>query len=296
MLSNLSNYPNTITWYINNNCNFRCFYCPVIEDNKKPLADINLDILSESLDYVGKDWRFFITGGEPFFEKNFIDIAKIISEKQILGGILTNLALADVHAFADKIDPDKCGFFDVSIHITEREKSKDGLKKMIDKVLFLQKENYSVKTTYVAHPKLLNRMKADIDYIQQQGVETVLVKSFGGNHNNKVYPESYSLEEKDLLASFEMENVEKILLNSKPTVYGRKCTAGYNFFVMDRDGNLQRCSSSPEKRGNLFEKTVVFDKKPKVCRLDSYFCSHDCIFRSIPTMQEKIKSKLGFYK
>lgn len=289
----LEEHPKTITWYINESCNFNCFYCPCWQTERSEDAEpIDLKKLESALDFLDEGWRFCITGGEPFLEKNFLEICRLITKKHYLSCLLTNLSNANVEEFSSIARPDKCLFIDASLHITEREKTDKRLSSFIEKVLFLQKKGFHIVTTYVAHPELLHRMADDIDFLKSKGINEVRVKNFGGWHNDKQYPASYSAKEKKFLKSMNLADLEDTLLKHRFNFHGRLCSAGYSFFVMDRKGNLRRCSSSLEKYGNFFDRAILFDKKPKACNVTSYFCSHDCINRSMPTWSEWIKGKI----
>jgi hypothetical protein len=85
------------------------------------LEPINLNILSDSLDYLDKGWLFHISGGEPFLDNNFVDLCGVITNKHYLS-INTNHSTSNVFDFANKIDPNKTLFISSSVHITEREK------------------------------------------------------------------------------------------------------------------------------------------------------------------------------
>lgn len=292
-MSELAQYPKTITWYINEHCNFHCSYCLIEELNKESLVPIDLDLLSQSLDYLGSGWTFIITGGEPFMEKNFIEICRIINQKHKLGGILTNLTLTNVDVFVDSITPDMCTFIDASIHIQEREKKDKGLTRFIEKVCLLQSRGFDIFVSYVAHPCLINRIEKDIAYLKSSGIKKIFVKSLGGWQTGKYYPDAYTKKEKAFLLNMPLSTVEKRVLQSKLNYQGRLCTAGHTFFTMDRSGNMKKCSSSTEERGNLFKKNIVFDKEPVACSTSQYFCIHDCIYRSLPGRNEKRNSIYG---
>lgn len=193
-MNNTEEFRNQIMWTINNQCNFHCMYCWQSHNNKEVLNPIDLNKLSAGLNCLQKVWVFCISGGEPFLEKNFVDICKIISERHYLG-IITNLSTANVYDFADKINPARCFYINAAIHIAEREKRDKNLSSFIDKVLYLQEKGFNITAQYVAHPVLFDRIKSDIKYLKGQGISNVQYKTFYGVHDGKDYPASFSHEQ-----------------------------------------------------------------------------------------------------
>jgi MoaA/NifB/PqqE/SkfB family radical SAM enzyme len=256
------------------------------------LQEIDIEKLQQGLEIFEAGWRFCITGGEPFLENNFIEICKTICEKHYLAGILTNLSLVDVEEFANAIPPESIEFIDVSIHIIEREKRDKELDAFTEKFLYLQNKGYNILATYLAHPELFDRMEADVSLLKNKGIENIKVKNFVGVYQDKQYPTSYNSIEKNLMLNLGMDDLEKQVLFNKHNYFGRFCSAGNRFFVMDRDGNLKRCSGSNEHYGNVFEKNTRIDEKIRPCDVQNHFCLHDCVNRSLPSLRQRIKRKL----
>ena len=285
--------PKTITWYINEHCNYQCSYCDVCKSEKnEKRQSINLEKLEQGLEFLEAGWRFCITGGEPFLEKNFIEICKTISKKHLLAGVLTNLSLVNVEDFAIAIPHDKCEFIDVSIHISEREKRDKNLESFLEKFLFLQHKGYAIQATYVAYPALFDRIEADFLMLKNKGIKNLKVKNFVGVYENKQYPASYTRIQRQTMLSLGMDDLEKQVLQNKHNYLGRLCSAGNRFLVLDREGNLKRCAGSTEDYGNIFDKSMRIDEKVRTCDVPRHFCLHDCINRSLPSFSERIRRKL----
>jgi MoaA/NifB/PqqE/SkfB family radical SAM enzyme len=285
--------PKTITWYINEHCNYQCSYCDVWKsENNKKNQHINIQKLEKGLELLEAGWRFCITGGEPFLEKNILEICKTICQKHQLAGILTNLSLVDVDDFSSTIPPEKCGFIDVSVHISEREKRDKKLESFLKKILFLQHKGYDIQATYVAYPELFDRIEADFLMLKNKGIKNLKVKNFVGVYDNKQYPASYIRIQRQTMLKLGMDDLEKAVLFNKHHYLGRLCSAGNRFFAMDREGNLKRCAGSTLDYGNIFDKTMRIDGKIRACDVPSHFCLHDCINRSLPPFTHRIKRKL----
>jgi MoaA/NifB/PqqE/SkfB family radical SAM enzyme len=272
------NDSNLIRWEVNKNCNFHCNYCDIWKkEDEKAKIQIDITKLQKGLECFHGNWRIDITGGEPFLEKNFVEICQVLTEKHFIS-INTNLSTSNVFDFAEKISPEKCKYFNASVHIAEREKSDKGLKIFIEKIRHLQYKGFYPTAIYVTHPNLFERMKSDIAYLETNGVERVHILIFRGWHKEKLYPVSYTTAQRALLLSMNAYYLDFEVLNNKHfDFYGHLCHAGQNFFVMDREGNIRRCTSIDKSYGNLFEKTIRFDKKIKPCSQKNYLCPYECL-------------------
>jgi MoaA/NifB/PqqE/SkfB family radical SAM enzyme len=251
-----------------------------LKDTQK-LKPVEITKLTEGLNYLQKDWMFLITGGEPFLENNFVDICYEITKNHYIS-LNTNLSTQNIFDFADKIDPERTVFINAAVHIIEREKNDLELKLYIEKILYLQKKGFNIIAYYIAHPILFTRIKSDIEYLKSQGVQKVRIKIFRGIYNNKYYPAAYNSEEKIFLQSMEADYPEFGLLGKIPSFYGNLCQAGQKFFVMDRSGNLRRCSSLLKYYGNLFDKSIKYDIQTLPCPLRNCGAVYEGIRNGLP--------------
>jgi MoaA/NifB/PqqE/SkfB family radical SAM enzyme len=294
-----------ITWVINQICNFRCNYC-LQWHNKKELVPIEIDKLSQSLDYLGNDWVIMVTGGEPFLEKNFTGLCQEISKKHYFA-VNTNLSTKNVFEFADAINPQKCLFINAAVHISEREKHDPQIKNYIEKLNYLQKKGFHVIAYYLAIPQLFGRIFEDISNLKSNGIQKVRIKIFRGIMNGKYYPYSYTTDDRAFLLSLDADFPEFEILNSSNSYYGRLCSAGQKFLMMDRAGDLKRCSSLAKNYGNFFNRNINFDKMAKPCPIKICGCPYEGIrnvirekgaFHEIvkEDLEEKIYKALGIIK
>jgi len=278
---------NKISWYISYRCNFKCDYCGEWAYGQQAVKPIDLAKLSGGLDFLPKDWIFYISGGEPFLDKNFTEICHEITKRHYLS-FSSNLTTPNIFEFADKINPDKCLFINASVHPTQREKTDKDFSLFIEKILYLQKKGFNIIVVYVAHPTLLGRIISDFERLRSHGIEKVHVKNFIGDFNGNSYPFSYSAAQKELLLSMESDYPGFELMNQTYNFHGQLCIAGQKSFAMDRNGNLMRCSSDKRVYGNLFEKSIRIDSSPKPCTQDNYACLHECIEFNLKTKGKKI--------
>jgi len=72
------------SWYLNNECNYKCIYCKP-QDIKT--AFISVDKWIEIWDGIYAQYgsgHIHISGGEPFIYPNFIELITLISKKHTL--------------------------------------------------------------------------------------------------------------------------------------------------------------------------------------------------------------------
>jgi hypothetical protein len=67
------------------------------------------------------------------------------------------------------------------------------------------------------------------------------------------------------------------------------CGAGADFFVMDIEGNVRRCSTLTRSYGNLFQGTAQLDGKPEVCPSRVCNCPYEGI-RGLSGVRGTIRS------
>ncbi len=192
-----------IKWIINKSS------IPVCNNISAYNSEIDIDKISQGLDFTGKGWLFYITGGEPFFENNIIQLCHEITKENYVA-LDTKLPDEKVYQFADRINPNRCLFINTEVDKEEADKIKYSVDGNIRKIEYLKNKGFKVL----------------IDGVTLPGKEGKKYRNF--NHI---------------------------------------CMAGQLYLVMDRDGNLTRCSSTLRSYGNLFENTFIRDMYARPCPL-----------------------------
>lgn len=265
-------------WITNILCNFTCVYCSAKPDLfLKDCTETERGILRESpeigkyspqyiakcFDDTGETWKIHLMGGgELFLYPSFIDLAETLTRNHYIA-LTTNLSTSNVYQFAEAISPERVVHIHASLHIVEREQRKDGISEFIKKVLHLQNKGFNISVHYVTYPPLFPRLLEDMDFFKAQGVDTYFTRPFQGVYAGRLYPESYTQEQKDIINLSTMDTREVDFM--KVNALGRYCHTGQRFFHMDHLGNLARCLSSSKKYGNLFTGEYHFDESPRPC-------------------------------
>lgn len=159
-----------VNWLLNIYCNYECRYCYCRGINKKKafrgLPDTQKII--DAFNNAGLKWLIYMSGGEPFFYPNFIELCQGLTQKHIIS-LNTNLSHKKVYEFADTIDPESMRCVHASVHIEELEKL--GLvDDFIKKYKYLESKGFYIFASYVMHPLLVDRFERDYEYFKQAGI------------------------------------------------------------------------------------------------------------------------------
>jgi MoaA/NifB/PqqE/SkfB family radical SAM enzyme len=233
-----------------------------------------------------------LCGGEPFFQKNLIEVCSRISCKHYLE-FVTNLSF-DITDIINKIPPNRIINLSISLHIDERERT-NGVPALISKIHSLKEHGYHYQLSQVLYPPVLSRYDSIFDQFSAEGI-TVYPKTFEGEYEGKRYPNSYTDTEKGQILSYilatntdmvDVRHAADILMNAPPegklfSFKGQPCSSGYDDIVILQDGSVTRCwntdfRSDPEvfKRnclGNFFDGTFKWHKQIEPCTYDVCYC------------------------
>lgn len=273
-------------------CNFRCSYCFV------PLEQLGAKIVrfatnlewQRAFDGSGKTWLIHITGGEPFVYPEFVNLCDLLTRRHYLS-INSNLAHRSVDDFAATIDPAKVHFINASLHYTERQ-AKGGLDSFVRRIHKLQDAHFPVFVSLVMTPEMIRLFDQIASDLESNAV-FVIPKIMYGAYKGRLYPRSYSSEERLMLR----RSLSKAAMHYTPTLStlaerptidmfadddlldgnddftGRLCGSGHSFVAINKDGTLVRCGSG-QHLGNLLTGDLQLLSRPVPC--DSAYCHYFC--------------------
>lgn len=251
---------------LTNRCNFNCRYCfdritKIFQQYKKAMGT---DDLVRFIDSFKMSKVVRITGGEPFLYPGFIDLCSRLSENNMID-ISTNLSHKSVYKFAEKISAEYVKNIQVTAHMEELEKYKL-LDEFIHKINLLKEMGFSVIVYYLAHPKLLKRFQKDSDLFRKHEINLTM-KVFRGRYLGRLYPNSYSDAQQDLIRKNSDEyNIPQL---KRRIVKGKPCLAGKNLLIIDSDGQVYRCYGEKKAMGRI---TEPFSLKTKAEKCPMKYC------------------------
>jgi len=264
-------------WRINRRCNFNCVYCfRQGEDKDRELEDpacgrYSAEDIARRFDETGKVWRILMTGGEPLLYPGFVELAKALTRGHYIS-VSTNLSTPNAYELADAVDSERVISISASIHILEREKSRDGVKEYLRKFLYFQERGFNIRLVYVTYPPLFGRTEQDTERLRAEGVKTIVIKVFRGRYKGGRYPRDYSDQERAFISGLGLNYYEQQILASRVSFLGKRCEAGHRAFYMDISGNVTRCTTLKDEYGNLFEGTFRPGESARRCTTKKCSC------------------------
>ena len=205
-----------------------------------------------------------ITGGEPTLYPNFIELIEELSKLHTVK--ITSQLSGDIYTLARRINPERV-VFDMNFHPMEAQ-----LEPYLKKVLCLKEHGFNGGVCYLAYPPQMDKIAYYQTEFQKNGIGFALA-AFWGEYNGKRYPESYTEEEKELIAPY-LGDMKRIVyhLEGKKTK-GKLCRAGHVYASVKADGTVTRCGPLSHKPiGNLFDSSFRLFEAPMPCEAEVCPC------------------------
>jgi MoaA/NifB/PqqE/SkfB family radical SAM enzyme len=262
----------TMTWQINNLCNYNCTYCGHYVNDDPDVYKYSPEHIVDCFNKKDRTWHIIITGGEPFLYKNIIELTKLLTARHYIS-LNTNLSLPGVIDFADSVDPSHVIIINASIHYVVHEEKKT-LEKYISNFLYLQEKGFNIVGSYVVFPTLLEHYKSHFEYLHSRGLKNLSVKIFHGNYQDKQYPEAYSENELAEMTTYMCSEIEMPEYLKFTKFTGRKCATGRKMISMKPNGNLERCLSDHTPVGNFFSGKYRLPWRDKKCSVPECLCPY----------------------
>jgi MoaA/NifB/PqqE/SkfB family radical SAM enzyme len=256
-------------WTLNKFCNFSCPYCYVPIKDRRDIAYKGNDIQRtiNSFNNSGKTWLIHMSGGEPFYHPDFIDLCKGLTEKHYIS-LNTNISNRLVYDFCQNIDPKKVSFVHCSLHIIERENQRL-VNDFMEKVRALEQATFHVFITQVMWPPIVDGFTQTFEFFKKNGM-LVRPKLFKGNYRQKDYPQSYSERQKSTILHLMKlieeadsrpvkakghinPDLDRLWIDGYVSFRNLPCLAGERFVAIDYNGNIKRCLSDPTNLGNIYQ-------------------------------------------
>lgn len=259
-------------WMLTDACNFRCDYCHsniAVHKNEPPKHGKTSDQIAEAFLRIGGRFHLSMSGGEPLMFPDFSEFCRTITSNGHSLSMNTNLSIRDeIKKFSEIVDPTKVGAINAALHKIERDRQGLSIEAFAKDVVNLQDKRFNIQVFYVLYPPLLDLFEEDAKRLRELGVDKVAGKIFKGVYQGKIYPSSYSPEDKNKILNYQNNSYAvtfDYLDNRQYDFKETPCTAGINFFKVDVNGNVQRCPSNKEKFGNIYEGTFQPGTETKPC-------------------------------
>ena len=244
----------TIVWPFNGrycSCNYHCPYCYVPSlVNKGSKTRYSLDEWQKGfLDSFGTNQRltFYLSFGEPTLARHFVATLEMIGSHKQWDLVITSNLSTDLRRL-EKTELVQGGRLQInaSFHPTETTR-----ERFLEKLQQLRGMGIECPIVYVAYPPLLERLEDDISYFGREQF-FVHVRRFRGRYKNGLYPESYSADQRELIARYMDEASIRYMLGNQPAL-GRRSYLGMHHIVVAENGTVELCDEYPGARdlGNV---------------------------------------------
>ncbi|MFA5856478.1 MAG: radical SAM protein [Candidatus Pacearchaeota archaeon] len=270
----------SITWTLDNLCNYDCPYCPIPSPEKKEgVKAMNKEKLKLFFNRIHNS-NIILSGGEPFLIPDFLEICQLLINNKNKIYIYTNLSSDLVYEFAEKFTPGDIIYIRATLHINEIKKF-NSKNKFIERYNYLIKKGFHVEVPIVMWPPIFKNFEKIYKEFVSYGIYLIPL-SFFGKYKEKDYPESYTKKElKTIKKYFEKTNKDfkdnysnpTEILKTKVSYKGRPCLTGIKSFIINPHGNISRCYSDHNSLGNIYsDNKINLFKEIKPCKANYCVC------------------------
>ena len=196
-----------------------------------------------------------ITGGEPFLNKNLIDIVNGLEARV---AITTNLS-QPILEFAQKVSPEKVFSMTLSYHPTQASITQEAF---VGKVLLLANRGFNVTINFVAYPEQIYLIPAVKGLFEGMGIR-FHVDPYAEDNQLRF---KYSERENRFLSQF-VTTDRAFRVNDVARLV--TCSGGRDYIQVDPDGFAYRCMTMNLRKespiGNILDKTFKLNDTDEIC-------------------------------
>jgi MoaA/NifB/PqqE/SkfB family radical SAM enzyme len=280
-------------WTLNLLCNYDCTYCISRASKEHPLVGrISAEQYLDFFDSTRKTWLLHLTGGEPFFHRDFVGLCRTLTSRHYIS-LNSNLSSRRVKDFVVAVDPSRVQYIHCGVHLDERERLK-GWRHLLDNIRLLLEHGFPVFASLVMTPSAFAGFERTAELFTSLEVP-LIPKALRGGFQGRWYPQAYTEAERTQFRLFS-EQAEAVAKNGKwhpyrhgPTVNplldrryldgfpdfeGISCSAGRLSVSIGYDGKIFRCGQKTVL-GNIFERRIRLFGEDQPC--DDDYCPYWCL-------------------
>ncbi|MEG2110394.1 MAG: radical SAM protein [Clostridium sp.] len=250
---------------ITKGCNFRCLYC-----YEQPLKENNTTIPLNQWKNILKQVKqrgcisLTITGGEPLYSKDFINIYEYAYDLNFKVNIITNLSLIndEVLTLLRKKPPVEISgtLYGVSNktydEFCKHKKGWDIVKNNIDKLL---RNNINIKLHTVLNVYNNAELKEMLDYTNKNNINFHVYRKVSCDINGNKEPQKYQINQIQEIESYNIIKDEELAIqstknNQKLWEKGYKnCCAGISSCYINSRGEMYLCNRYVNSSFNVLD-------------------------------------------
>ena len=262
----------TIEWQVAGACNYDCSYC--IQSKKyrrgRPEAD-NLARAIDAFSSLEGEWEIKCSGGEAFAHPLFSSfvVPELMRRTRHRISVLTNFSASrnDLAAFAEATRG-RLAVFSASLHLEHVavEDFADKARWFVDLV--------GPEVDFVVNQVVLPE-REDVAARCKAVIEGRGLRWFPQLYKKKGYVVDYP--EPERLLPLIGRRPSPRSANLAPSYKGRRCHAGVEYFIVDKDGGAWACRTAKRHGeaylGSIFEGEVALSSHPSPCPYDVCPCT-----------------------
>ena len=277
----------TIVVIASDACNLKCKYCSIA---KPPSFAEENDFLQN--EYFLKFIRqiqpshLYISGGEPTIHPGLIRFGETAVKYGHKISLETN-GLLSLNKLDDIIN--SWGANNIcSIRMTPHL-GQTSFEFIFERAKHLKNKNIPQVVKFIGIPGILPELRNHMNKLIDCEIGTCITPLFG-KWNDKYYPRDYTLQEYYFLLNLVTSYTHGIQFFGGIKSIGMKCRAGYDYIVINQNGNneITRCGNDSNTIVDLSQTVYNFSKlNCKPCRSDICSCDSHFIYNVNLTLDEK---------
>jgi organic radical activating enzyme len=225
---------------VRNPCNYRCFYCVAKGSNNLPVQHLDLNRIKQAYSQINAKLivtSFECGGGEPTVHPQFSELLRLCASYGPVS-FPTNNSQNPRRWLAPETARR------ISLRAALHPEGEPKIDRYIDYAKFLVDAGVNFVTQYIAHPTRMSNIPRYEELFGQHQIPFSPI-AFIGEYQGKLYPYSYTEEEKERLGlKAEVRYwADKIgpHINRIRNFRGIPCIAGARQIYVMSDGTLRRC-------------------------------------------------------
>lgn len=274
-----------LQWHVTDACNLRCRHCYQEKYSGKELSFSQLSsvlgqyegLLTRLSGLAGRRVRGHVTltGGEPMARKDFLELAELVSTRNLSFGVLTNGTLLD-RSSARKLSELGVRFVQVSLEGTEKThdsiRGKGNFSKVVSGIECLVREHVPALVSFTAHKGNYKEFPEVASIATELGAERVWADRFiplgsGAAMRKQVLSPAETREFFEIMNKCRNAAAKSFFNRTEVSMHralqflvagGRPyyCKAGDSLITVQPNGDVYPCRRMPVKVGNVLKQDL----------------------------------------
>jgi MoaA/NifB/PqqE/SkfB family radical SAM enzyme len=262
-MKSFTNFPVRGTLHLTNKCNYNCKFCYRNNNKVEEFPDMSLDVVSDLLYRFPTIKALCLCGfGEPFMCANLRDIIRLLRDRNVYSGLITNGSL--LKANFENIRDIQPNYISISLNAPNKELHEQitGTKAfdtVLEGISMCVSEGIETYVSYVCTTENIEHIPEFLDLVKQIGVRGAhlhnLLPHFDELQNKDFWSLALTTDHSEVLKNWSnLKNSDVILkypVLLEKGLIRRNCTLPWKHLDINGNGSISICSSVyPPNRDN----------------------------------------------